>query len=106
MPDTVSIDFMNKSKTKYQYLSHFFISNHGAINNYNHLLLLHKILVKTEGHWHINNMKNGKENELKEIAILNQTFHYFDDIININDLGLDNILLNRKSIEIILSCCI
>ena len=51
-------------------------------------------------------MKNGKENELKEIAILNQTFHYFDDIININDLGLDNILLNRKSIEIILSCCI
>ena len=106
MPDTVSIDFMNKSKTKYQYLSHFFISNHGAINNYNHLLLLHKILVKTEGHWHINNMKNGEENELKEIAILNQTFHYFDDIININDLGLDNILLNRKSIEIILSCCI
>ena len=32
-------------------------------------------------------------NESKEIDIKNHTCYYFDDIINVNDLDLDNILL-------------
>ena len=30
-------------------------------------------------------------NKLKEIDIKNRTCYYFDDIININDLDLDNV---------------
>ena len=41
-------------------------------------------------------------NQLKEINIKNHTCYYFDDIININHLNLDNILLNEKSFENIL----
>ena len=40
-----------------------------------------------------------RNNEFKEIDIQNCTFRYFDDLININDLDLDNILLNEKSYE-------
>ena len=39
---------------------------------------------------------------LKEIDIKNCTCYYFDDIIDINDLDLDNISLHGKSIENIL----
>ena len=38
-------------------------------------------------------------NELNKIDIKNCTCYYFDDIININDLDLDNILLDEKSHE-------
>ena len=38
-------------------------------------------------------------NELKENYIKNSICGYFDDIININDLDLDNILLNEKTRE-------
>ena len=43
-----------------------------------------------------------RNNELKEIVTKNCTFYYFDDIINVNDLDLDNILLDEKSNENIL----
>ena len=38
-----------------------------------------------------------------EIDIKNRTCYYFDDIININDLDLDNISLDEKSYNL---CCI
>ena len=38
-------------------------------------------------------------NLLKEIDIENRTCYYWDDVININDLDLDNILLDEKSCE-------
>ena len=41
-------------------------------------------------------------NKLKETDINNHTFYYFDDIININNLNLNNILLNEKSYQNIL----
>ena len=41
-------------------------------------------------------------NEVIEVSIKNRTCHYFDDMININDLNLDNILLDEKLFEPIL----
>ena len=41
--------------------------------------------------------------KLKEIDIKNRTCYYFDDTININDLDLGNILLNKKSYKNVLS---
>ena len=41
-------------------------------------------------------------NKSKEIHIRNHTCYYFDDVINIYDLDLDNILLDEKSYENIL----
>ena len=41
-------------------------------------------------------------NELNEIDVKNRTCYYFDDIINISDLNLDNILTAEKSYENIL----
>ena len=41
-------------------------------------------------------------NKLKETDINNHTFYYFDEIININNLNLNNILLNEKSYQNIL----
>ena len=41
-------------------------------------------------------------NELKEIDIKNRTCYYFDDIIKIENLDLDNISINKKSYEYIL----
>ena len=38
-------------------------------------------------------------NELKGIDIKNRTCYYFDDIINIVDLDLDNIFLGGRSYE-------
>ena len=40
--------------------------------------------------------------ELKEINIKNRTCYYFDDIIKIEDLEIDNILMDEKSYENIL----
>ena len=37
--------------------------------------------------------------KLKEIDIKNRICYYFDDIININSIYLDNILLREKSYE-------
>ena len=45
----------------------------------------------------INNIKTESNNELKEINIKNRICYYFDDIININDLDLDNISVDEKS---------
>ena len=42
----------------------------------------------------------GKNNELKEADINNRLCYYFDEIININDLDLDNIFLDKKSYKI------
>ena len=42
------------------------------------------------------------DNILKEIDIKNCTCCYFDDIVNINDLNLNNILLDEKSCKNIL----
>ena len=39
-------------------------------------------------------------NELKEIDIKNRTCYYFDDIIKIEDLDLDKILKDEKSLKI------
>ena len=39
-------------------------------------------------------------NELKEIDIKNRTCYYFDDIIKIEDLDLDKILIDEKSLKI------
>ena len=43
-----------------------------------------------------------RNNEFKEIITKNRTFYYFDDIINVNDLDLDNISFDEKSNENIL----
>ena len=43
---------------------------------------------------------------LKQTDIKNNTCYYFDDIININDLDLENILIDKNSYEDILICCI
>lgn len=40
--------------------------------------------------------RNRKFKEFKEIDMEVCTCHYFDDLININDLDLDDILLNKK----------
>ena len=40
---------------------------------------------------------------LKENIIKNCTYFHFDEIMNINDLDLDNILLEKKSFENILA---
>ena len=40
----------------------------------------------------------GSNNALKEIDIKNYKCHYFDDIINIEDIDLDNVLIDRKSL--------
>ena len=41
-------------------------------------------------------------NSVKQIDIKTRLCYYFDDIININDLDLDNILINEKLYENIL----
>ena len=38
-------------------------------------------------------------NESKETHIKRQTCYYFDDIVNISDIDLDNILLDQKSYD-------
>ena len=38
-----------------------------------------------------------QNNELKEVRIKNCTCSYFDDIIKLKDLDLDNILIDEKS---------
>ena len=37
-----------------------------------------------------------KYNALKEIEVKSLTCYYFDDIVNINDLDIDNILLHEN----------
>ena len=43
-----------------------------------------------------------KNNELKKADIENRTCYYFDDIMKVVDIYFDNILLEKKSYEIIL----
>ena len=43
-----------------------------------------------------------ENNEFKKVRIENCTFHYFDDIIKLEDFGIDNILIDEKSHENIL----
>ena len=38
-----------------------------------------------------------ENNEFKKIRIKNRTCYYFDDIIELEDLDLDNILIDKKS---------
>lgn len=40
-----------------------------------------------------------KNNKLKEINLKNHTCYYFDNIISINYMGLDNILIDKESHE-------
>ena len=39
-------------------------------------------------------------NKLKEIDIKNRTCYYFDDIININDLDLDNVYEMKNNMKV------
>ena len=60
---------------------------------------------KTKRHYHITNWRwiERMNNASKEIDIdLEEIDYYFDDIIKINDLDLDNILLDEYSYENIL----
>ena len=41
----------------------------------------------------------GSNNKLKEINVKIRACYYFDGLINIHDLDLDNILLDKKSFE-------
>ena len=43
-------------------------------------------------------------NELKEFDIKNRSCYYFDHIININYLELDNVLVDKKSCNNLLYC--
>ena len=45
-------------------------------------------------------------NKVKEIDIKNQTYHFFDDIVNVKNFDLDNIKIDEKSYKIILIYCI
>ena len=38
-----------------------------------------------------------RDNKLKEINFINRKCYYFDNIININNLNLDNTLIDEKS---------
>ena len=38
-------------------------------------------------------------NELKEVGIKNRSYHYLDEVIDINEINLDNIALDQKSSE-------
>ena len=44
-------------------------------------------------------MKIESNDKLKEIVIKNRTCYYFDDIVKIEDLDLDNSLIDEKSYE-------
>ena len=43
-----------------------------------------------------------EKNEFPKICIKNLTYYYFDDIIKLEDFGLDNFLIDEKSHETIL----
>ena len=49
-----------------------------------------------------NSLEIESNDELKEINIKNCSYHYFDDIIKIEDFDFDDILLNEKSYKHIL----
>ena len=46
---------------------------------------------------------NMENNELKKVCIKNSTYYYFDDVIKLEDFDLENILIDQKSHEIILT---
>ena len=50
-------------------------------------------------YYHTNIVEMESNNELKEIDIQNHVCYYFEDIINVNDLHLDNILWDEKSYD-------
>ena len=45
-----------------------------------------------------------ENNGLKKVRVKNRTCCYFDDIIKLEDFDLDNILIDEKSNENILTC--
>ena len=50
----------------------------------------------------VENIKTESKNELKKINIKNRTCYYFDDIMKVEDIDVNNILLDEKSYENIL----
>ena len=46
---------------------------------------------------------NMENNELKKVCIKNSTYYYSDDVIKLEDFDLENILIDQKSHEIILT---
>ena len=44
-----------------------------------------------------------ENNELKKVCIKNNTYYYFDDVIKLEGFNLENILIDQKSHEIILT---
>ena len=101
VPGTVSINYNDEKPTyaggKLSKIKRiiifwiFFISNHIVINNCFYLPLLRK------AYYHVNNIRMESNNKLKEIDIKKKKkceYYYFDNIISINDLDLDNILLS------------
>ena len=69
------------------YFAHSFIIDHITLDNYYHLLSLCKKKAQYK-------MEN---NELKKVHFKNCTCYYIDDIIRLEDFGLDNILIDEKS---------
>ena len=74
MPETVSISFNGKNvvyKNDY-YILHitFFITNHIVFKKFYYLLLFYKLLVKTKRHFHINDIKLGRNNDKTIIKIM------------------------------------
>ena len=45
-------------------------------------------------------------NKVKEIEMKNQTYYFFDDIINIENFNPNNIKIDEKLYKNILVCCI
>ena len=72
------------------YFVNSFISSHVTVDNCYYLLPLWKT-KKYNIKW--------KTINFKKIRIMDCTCYYFDDIINLEDLTLDNILIDEKSFE-------
>ena len=87
-----------------QSFAYSFINDHITIYNYYYLLLL---LYNYYYYYHyymllyISNIK--MENiEFKKLCIKNRTCYYFDDVIKLENLNIDNIFIAEKSHENIL----
>ena len=93
MTNGTSTDSKNcrSKKVRDCYFTCSFISHPITVDNYYYLLLLCKT-----------NRYNIKWKWIQKNRIKNCTCYYFDDIIKLEDFGLDNILINEKSHENIL----
>ena len=93
MTNGTSTDSKNcrSKKVRDCYFTCSFISHPITVDNYYYLLLLCKT-----------NKYNIKWKWIQKNRIKNCTCYYFDDIIKLEDFGLDNILINEKSHENIL----